>query len=35
MLEDGAIHEVLVYVTDTEAAGDQIFRGPEVVLNDC
>jgi hypothetical protein len=35
MLENGAVSEVLVYVTDAEATGDQIFRAPTVLLNDC
>jgi hypothetical protein len=34
-LDDGAIHEVLVYVTDQEAFGDRIFRAPTVLLRDC
>jgi hypothetical protein len=34
-LEDGANHEVLIYVTDAEAAGDEIFRAPTVILRDC
>jgi hypothetical protein len=34
-LEEGATHQVLVYVTDAEAAGDEIFRGPTVILHDC
>jgi hypothetical protein len=34
-LEDGAVAEILVYVTDEEAAGDQIFRSETVLLNDC
>jgi hypothetical protein len=34
-LEDGAVAEILVYVTDEEAAGDQIFRAETVLLSDC
>lgn len=30
-LEEGVTHEVLVYVTE----GDEIFRGPTVILRDC
>jgi hypothetical protein len=34
-LETGTNHEVLIYVTDREAFGDQIFRAPTVILRDC
>jgi hypothetical protein len=34
-LDTGALHEVLVYVTDAERSGDEIFRAPLVVLRDC
>jgi hypothetical protein len=34
-LDDGAVAEILVYVTDEAAAGDQIFRSETVLLSDC
>jgi hypothetical protein len=34
-LDSGTRHEVLIYVTDTEVSGDEIFRAPTVVLGDC
>ena len=34
-LDDGAQHEVLIYVTDTNASGDGVFRAPLVILRDC
>jgi hypothetical protein len=34
-LDDGTVHEVLAYVTDAEATGEQVFRGPTVILRDC
>jgi hypothetical protein len=34
-LEDGVSYEVLVYVTDIEASGEELFRSPPVVLRDC
>jgi hypothetical protein len=34
-LETGTNHEVLVYVTDADATGDEIFRSPTVTLRDC
>jgi hypothetical protein len=34
-LSDDTNHEVLIYVTDREAFGDQIFRAPTVILRDC
>ena len=35
MVEDDGATEVLVYITDAEASGDQIFRAPTIVLNGC
>jgi hypothetical protein len=34
-LEDGTNHELLVYITDPEAFGNEIFRAPMVSLRDC
>ena len=34
-LDDGAQHEVLIYVTDSNATGDEVFRAPLVILRDC
>jgi hypothetical protein len=34
-VDDGAQHEVLIYVTDTNARGDEVFRAPLVILRDC
>jgi hypothetical protein len=34
-LDTDTRHEVLVYITDPEGFGDQIFRAPRVVLLDC
>jgi hypothetical protein len=34
-LEDGTNHEMLVYVTDRDVFGEEIFRAPTVVLRDC
>ena len=34
-LASDTTHEVLVYVTDAERFGDEIFRAPPVILQDC
>jgi hypothetical protein len=34
-LDEGVSYEVLVFVTDIEVPGDEVFRSPPVVLRDC
>jgi hypothetical protein len=34
-LDEGVSYEILVFVTDIEVSGDEVFRSPPVVLRDC